>query len=60
MDFNHQSYSWEKVVVSESIIANHAIMSKFVAKKILGFVLTTKSMKILPLENFPLSGSIIL
>ena len=33
VDFNNQSYSWGKFVVSESIIANHAIMSKFVGKK---------------------------
>ena len=43
-------------MVSESIIANHTIMSKFVGGKHCGFVLTTKSMKILPLENLSLYG----
>ena len=34
VDFNYQSYSWGgKCVVSESIIANHTIMSKFVGGK---------------------------
>ena len=45
-----------KFVVSESIIANHACASQFVGKKICGFLLTTKSVKILPLKNFPLYG----
>ena len=40
-------------MVSESIIANHTCASKFVRKKILDFVLTTNSTKILPLNFLP-------
>ena len=56
MDFKNQSYSWEKFVVSESIIANHACASLVRREKIRAFILTTKSTKILSLENFPLYG----
>ena len=38
----------EKIVVSESIIANHTCASLVRGGKIRGFVLTTKSTKILP------------
>ena len=43
-------------MVSESIIANHACASLVRGENIRGFVLTAKSTKILPLENFPLYG----
>ena len=45
-----------KIVVSESIIANHTCASLVRVGKIRGFVLTTKSTKILPLENLMLYG----
>ena len=51
MDINNQSYLLEKkFIVSESIITNQAIMSKFIGKKYLFCTINTKYTKILPLE----------
>ena len=52
VDFKINHIHGGKREVSESIIANHTRASLVHGEKICGFVLTTKSTKILPLENF--------